>query len=60
MNQYEEGLLTIAIYLFIITAFALPFIVGSLYYKANRTINKADKILRYVQQNEEDSRKYRE
>lgn len=60
MKEYEEGLLTIAIYVFIITSFALPFIIGRVYYKIVRTISRADKILRYVQQNEEDARKYRD
>lgn len=59
MEQYQEGLLTIAIYIFIITAFSLPFIVARVYYKIIRVISRADKLLKYAQQNEEESRKYR-
>lgn len=60
MSEIEEVMITIAVYVFFITCISLPFIVARLYYKANRTINKADKILTYVQNSEEDNRKYRD
>lgn len=60
MTPQEEAMITIAIYIFFATCLSLPFIVARLYYKANRTINKANKILDYVQSSEEDSRKYRD
>lgn len=60
MTEMEEALITIAIYVFIISCFSLPLIIARLYYKANRTINRADKLLDYVQTSEEDARKYRD
>lgn len=58
MTEQQEGMLTFALYIFFATCISLPFIVWWLSAKANKVINKADKILDYVETEERDSRKY--
>lgn len=60
MDEYTEGLFVVAIYLFVVVAFSLPPIIIYLYVRIMRTIKKANKILEYVEQSEEESRKYHE
>lgn len=58
MDEYTEGLLVVAVYLFVATAFSLPALIIYLYVRINRVIKKANAILTYVEQSEEESRKY--
>lgn len=58
MSEYEEGIFIIAVYLFVIVVFTLPFLVTYLFIKISRTVNRANKILNYVEEGEEDARKY--
>jgi hypothetical protein len=60
MNEYEEVITTIAIYIFIVMSFSLPFIVAYFSRKINRTLNKTNKLLDYARESEEEYRKYHE
>lgn len=60
MNEYEEGMLVIAVYVFVVTVFTLPFLITYLFVKITRTVNRAIKILDYVEENEIESRKFHE
>jgi hypothetical protein len=58
MSEYEEGIFIIAVYLFVVVVFTLPFLVTYLFIKISRTVNRANRILTYVEETEEDARKY--
>lgn len=60
MSEQDEGLLVIAVYVFVITVFTLPFVITYLFVRINRIINRATKILDYVAESEEEARKYHE
>lgn len=60
MSEYEEGMLIIAVYVFIVTVFTLPFLVTYLFVKFNRTLNRANKVLTFIHDEEIESRKYHE
>lgn len=60
MEEYNEGLLVIAVYVFVVTAFSLPFVIGYLFYRISKAINKANKLINYIYEVEEETRKYHE
>lgn len=60
MSEADEGILVIAVYVFVITVFTLPFVITYLFVRINRIINRATKILDYVAESEEEARKYHE
>lgn len=60
MSEYEEGMLVIAVYVFVVTVFTLPFLVTYLFVKFNRTLNRANRVLTFIQDGEEEQRKYHE
>lgn len=60
MNEYEEGMLVVAVYVFVITVFTLPFLAGYLFYKVSRIVTRARKVLDFMYENEIKERKYRE
>lgn len=60
MNEYEEGLLVVAVYVFVVTVFTLPFLITYLFIKITKTVNRANKLLGYLYESEEESRKYHE
>lgn len=58
--EYNEGLLVIAVYLFVATAFSLPFVIVYLFVKISKVIIRANKVLDYVNESEIEARKYHE
>lgn len=60
MNEYEEGMLVIAVYVFVVTVFTLPFLITYLFIKISRTIKRVNRVLEYIYENEEEARKYHE
>lgn len=60
MSEHEEGMLIIAVYVFIVTVFTLPFLIGYLFLKITKTVNRAIKVLDYVEESEIETRKYHE
>lgn len=58
--EYDEGMLAIAVYVFVVTVFTLPFLITFLFIKVSKTIARANKILSYVEEAEEETRKYHE
>lgn len=58
MSEYEEGMLVIAVYVFVATVFTLPFLAGYLFIKFNRTLNRATRVLTFIENEEEEKRKY--
>ena len=60
MNEYEEGLLVIAVYVFVITVFTLPFLITYLFIRIARTVKRANKLIQYIYEEETESRKYHE
>lgn len=60
MSEYNEGLLVIAVYIFVATAFALPAVIVYLFIRVSRLINRAHKLLDYVYEAENETRKYHE
>lgn len=60
MNEYEEGMLVVAVYVFVVTVFTMPFLITYLFVKISRTVQRANKLLSYVEEAEEETRKYHE
>lgn len=60
MNEREEALLVIAVYVFVVTVFTMPFLITYLFVKISRTVQRANKLLSYVEEAEEETRKYHE
>ena len=60
MSEYDEVIFVVAVYVFIVTALTMPFLVGYLFYRINKTVNRATKILDYVEDSEVENRKYHE
>lgn len=60
MDEYTEGLFVIAVYLFVVVAFSLPPLIIHLYIRITRTINKANRLIEFIYESEEESRKYHE
>lgn len=60
MDEYTEGLLVVAAYVASLTAFSLPFLVGYLFIKAKRALSRIINVVKYVEENERESRKYHE
>ena len=60
MDEYTEGIFVVAVYLFVVVAFSLPPLVIYFIIRIRRIIKRADNILNYVEQNEQESRKYHE
>lgn len=58
--EYNEGLLVIAVYVFVATAFSLPVVIMYLFYKISKIITRAHKLLEYVEESEIETRKYHE
>jgi len=58
MDEYREGLFVIAVYVFMIVAFSLPPLIVYFAIRIRNIIKRADKILNYVEQSEEETRKY--
>jgi hypothetical protein len=56
--EYNEGLLVIAVYVFVATAFSLPFVIVYLSIRILKVISRAHKFLDYATEGEEESRKY--
>lgn len=60
MNEYEEGMLVVAVYVFVVTVFTMPFLMRYLFIKVNKTVNRAKKVLELIYENEAEERKYHE
>lgn len=60
MDEYTEGLFVVAVYMFVAVAFSLPPIIIYLYIRITNTINKANKLIQYLYESEEEGRKYHE
>lgn len=60
MDEYTEGLFIVAVYLFVAVAFSLPPLVLYFVIRIRKIIKRADNILNYVEQSEEENRKYHE
>ena len=60
MDEEVEALFVIAIYVFMITAFTTPFLIGYLFIKISRTVKRANKVLDFIHENEEETRKFHE
>ncbi len=60
MNEYEEGMLVIAVYVFVATVFTMPFLITYLFVKISRTVKRANKLLEFIYEGEEETRKYHE
>ncbi len=60
MEEYNEGLFAVAVYLFVATAFSLPFVIVYLFVKISKVIIRANKVLTYIQDGEEEAKKYHE
>ena len=60
MEEYNEGLLVVAVYVFVATAFTLPIVIVYLFVRISRLIARAHKLLTYVEDSEVETRKYHE
>lgn len=60
MSNIEEGLVTVAVYMFFLSAVSLPLLIAYFSRKINRVINKADKLVDYANEQETEARKYRD
>ena len=60
MSEHDEAILVIAVYVFVVIVFSLPFLITYLFVKIHKTINRANKILSYVEEGEVEARKYHE
>lgn len=60
MDEYTEGLFVVAVYLFVAVAFSLPPIVIYLYVRITRTIRKANRLIDFIYEQEEETGKYHE
>lgn len=60
MNEYEEGMLVVAVYVFVVTVFTMPFLITYLFVKISRTVKRANKLLEFIYESEEETRKYHE
>ncbi len=60
MEEYNEGLFAVAVYLFVATAFSLPVVIVYLFMKISKVIHRAHKLLEYVEESEIEARKYHE
>jgi hypothetical protein len=58
VQEYNEGLLVIAVYIFVATAFSLPVVIVYLFVRISNVIDRAHKLLTDVEIAEEESRKY--
>lgn len=58
VEEYNEGLLVIAVYIFVATAFSLPLVIVYLFVRISTVIDRAHKLLTDVEIAEEESRKY--
>ena len=58
MEEYNEGLLVIAVYIFVATAFSLPIVIVYLFIRIRNVIDRAHKLLDYIQDEEDEARKY--
>jgi len=58
VEEYNEGLFAVAVYLFVATAFSLPFVIVYLFVKISKVIIRANKVLDYIHEGEEETRKY--
>lgn len=60
MSEQEEVLLVVSVYAFVLVVFTMPILIAYLFVKITRTIKRANKILDYIYESEEESRKYHE
>jgi hypothetical protein len=58
VEDYNEGLFVIAVYIFVATAFSLPPLIVYLFIKILKVINRMNNFLNYATEGEEESRKY--
>ena len=58
MEEYNEGLFVVAVYVFVATSFSLPPILVYLFIKISRVIIRANKVLDYAEEGETEARKY--
>lgn len=59
MSEQDEAILVIAVYVFVVIVFTLPFVITYLFVRIHKIVNRANKILSYVEENEEEARKYK-
>lgn len=60
MEEYNEGLFVVAVYVFVATAFTLPMVIVYLFIRIIKVVKRAHKLLDYATEGEEESRKYHE
>jgi hypothetical protein len=60
VEEYNEGLLVVAVYVFVATAFTLPMVIVYLFVRISNVIDRAHKLLTDVEIAEEETRKYHE
>ena len=60
MEEYNEGIFAVAVYLFVATAFSLPFVVGYLFYRVIKVVKRATNLINYIYEGESETRKYHE
>ncbi len=60
MDDYNEGIFAVAVYIFVATAFSLPIVIVYLFMKISKVITRAHKLLTDVELAEEEARKYHE
>jgi hypothetical protein len=58
--EYNEGVLVVAVYVFVATAFSLPVVIAYLFIRIVRLLNRFHKFLSYAEDAEQETRKYHE
>lgn len=52
MDHYEEGLITLSIYLLFLSAVCIPVVVGWFTHQFNKRLTRLDKVLSIIEENE--------
>jgi len=60
VEEYNEGVFVVAVYVFVATAFTLPVVIVYLFIKISRVVSRAHKLLDYAEEGEIEARKYHE
>ncbi len=58
MGEKEEALLVVAVYAFVVIVATLPFLITYLFIRISRTIKRANKVIEYLYESEQEARKY--
>lgn len=59
MSELEEGLIIVGVYLFFLSGVTIWILMAYFSVRIHRIIKRADKIVKYIDENEEEARKYR-